>query len=113
MYDDFHAGDGHASGVRVLRDPEWKRAVGERLVRARTVLGKSQAQLARGLGISAQRLANYEGGSRPFDIGLATVLAEKYGITLDYIYRGQIHGLPMDIAERIEPLRTPENFLRN
>ncbi len=101
------------SCVRMLRDPEWRRSVGERLVRARVVLGKSQAALARGLGITPQRLANYEKGVRPFDIELATELANKYGITLDYIYRGQVGGLPFDLAERIDPIRVPPGSSRN
>ncbi len=99
--------------MKVLRDPEWMQAVGERLIKARLALGKSQAAMARSIGISAQRLSNYETGFRPLDTEVAVAIADKYGVTLDYVYRGDVGTLPVKLAEKIAPIELPPGALRN
>ena len=99
--------------MKVVKDRSWQIAVSERIVQGRTALGRSQANVAKALGISAQRLSNYENGSRPLDIGLAIILCERFGLTLDYLYRGKVYGLPSELADKIGVIRIPEGALRN
>lgn len=94
--------------------PPWQMRAANRLVLARIALGKSQAALARGMLISPQRWNNYERGIRPIDIEFAARLCERYGLTMDYLYRGVMAGLPYDLAQRIEPLTVqPPNTRKN
>lgn len=106
-------GQAKAAAMKMVRDPAWKKAVGARLVEGRDALGRSQANVAKALKISPQRLSNYETGSRPLDIELAVKLCDRFGLTLDYLYRGQIYGLPRELADRIGSMRVPEGTLRN
>ncbi len=95
--------------MKIARDPAWQVEVGQRLILARNALGINQARLAAALKISAQRLSNYERGDRPLDLELAMELSRRYGVTMDYIYRGDPRGLPLEIFQRIDPLSMPPN----
>lgn len=106
-------GQAKATAMKMPRDPAWKKAVGARIVEGREALGRTQANVAKALGISPQRLSNYETGSRPLDIELASKLCDNFGLTLDYLYRGQLYGLPRELADRIGSLRVPDGTLRN
>jgi transcriptional regulator with XRE-family HTH domain len=64
-----------------------------------------QAEMARFLQITPQRMNNYEVGLRPFDVELATRMADRWRLTLDWFYRGDDTGLPRNIAERIAERR--------
>ena len=77
------------------------RDVGNRIDMLCRVRSLNQADLARVLGISAQRLNNYVRGARPFPIDLAIALCAKYECTLDFLYRGAIGGLPFWMNQRI------------
>lgn len=99
--------------VKTSRDPQWQQEVGQRLVISRAALGVRAVQLANYLHISAQRLSNYERGSRPLDLDVAVRLCNRYGLTLDWIYRGQIAGLPTMLADRIEAVMVPSDARRH
>lgn len=99
--------------MKVSRDPVWQAEVGRRIILARNALGLKAIQLARSLNISAQRLSNYERGDRPFDLELAMELSRKHGITMDYIYRGELRGLPLEIFQRLDPLSVPPETRRH
>lgn len=90
--------------MKVARDPSWQKEVGQRLILARDAIGFTQVRLATALKISAQRLSNYERGDRPFDLELAMEISRRFGITMDYIYRGDPRGLPLEIFQRIDPM---------
>lgn len=83
--------------------------VGDRLRISRVALGKSQAELARAVGITPQRWNNYEMGRRPLDIDIAMAICGRTLLTLDWLYRGEMGALPFDIAQRIQPHWRPEN----
>src|SRR5258706_3691859 len=75
--------------------------IGRRLARAREALGLSQVDFCRAAGIAANTYNQYEKGvSRPeLDKGLA--ICRAHGLTLDYIYRGDVSGLPIRIAGKL------------
>jgi transcriptional regulator with XRE-family HTH domain len=99
--------------MKIKRDPAWQLEVGQRLVLARDALRLKAVDLATNLKISQQRLSNYERGERPFDLELAMELSRRYGITMDYIYRGDPRGLPLEIYQRIEPLSVPADTAKH
>lgn len=88
-------------GMKLEKDPAWRRMTGDRLRMSRIALGKTQAELARVLLISPQRWNNYERGARPIDIEFAVRLCERFGLTLDWLYRGVMSGLPFELAQRL------------
>lgn len=90
--------------MKVVKNTRWQRMVGSRLQTTRIALGKTQADLARVLLISPQRWNNYERGARPIDIEFAIRLCERFGVTLDWLYRGIVAGLPFELAQRVEEL---------
>lgn len=80
---------------------------GRRLAATRRALGfDSQIDFAAAAGMSPQALNNYEKGrSRPA-LDVALVLCDRFGLTLDWIYRGDPGGLPHRIATIVT--RAPE-----
>lgn len=89
--------------MHVEKSEVWRRVVGARLGAFREARKKSQAEFARLMDISPQRWNNYETGRRPVEISFAIELC-RYGLTLDYLYRGEMAGLPMDLATILKPL---------
>jgi transcriptional regulator with XRE-family HTH domain len=77
-------------------DPPEK--IGERLHNLRTALDMNQARVAESLGITQSAWSQYESGTRKITIEVAGVLAVRFGVTFDWIYRGDPSGLPMGLA---------------
>lgn len=99
--------------MKIEKNGRWQRMVGSRLQMTRIALGKTQAELARVLLISPQRWNNYERGARPIDIEFAIRLCERFSITLDWLYRGQMGGLPYELAQRLGSIGGEEPQLKN
>ena len=75
--------------------------VGIRLQVAREAIGISKTDMAKTLGISLQRYANWEYGLRLPSPQHIFLLKEKFGITSDYIWGGDTSGLPIFIAKKV------------
>jgi DNA-binding XRE family transcriptional regulator len=77
-------------------------AIGRRLLATRLALGfESQLEFATAAGVSPQALNNYERGrSRP-SLEIALSLCDRFGLTLDWIYRGDAGGLPHRLAQTL------------
>lgn len=88
--------------MKVKRDLEWQKQIGKRLEIGLKVLGRRQADVARFLGMSPQRLNNYVKGTRPLDMELAVQICDEYGLTLDYLYRGESRTLPFDLHNEVQ-----------
>lgn len=54
----------------------------------RLELGKTQDEMARLLGITRGRLANYETGARLPDTNMLNLISERAGVTVDFLLRG-------------------------
>lgn len=78
--------------------------VAKRLELFRKSLGKRQVDLAKELGWSQQKWGQWEKGRRTPNISDMIELAERYGVTLDYIYRGDMSRLPEWMARKIREL---------
>jgi transcriptional regulator with XRE-family HTH domain len=76
--------------------------VGARLKALRLALGFQQAKaFAVFLDINEQAWNHFETGRRPPVVRDGIRIAERTGVTLDRIYRGIEHALPMHLAEKI------------
>lgn len=76
-------------------------SIGKRLSQLRTALDVSQAELCREIKCSPTRWNNYELGDRRITLPIAMKLADEYGASLDWIYRGERGGLPLDLRSRL------------
>lgn len=76
-----------------------------RMQRLREAMGfQEQTAWARHLGIQVARWNNVE-GRMPVSIEVALILVNKYpGLTLDWIYRGSVAGLTVDMATKLGEL---------
>lgn len=79
--------------------------IAERLRITREASGLKQAAWCRLTGVSAPAWNNYEAGNRRISIDEALKVCAAVGVTLDWIYRGQAAGLPMNYATEIQRLR--------
>ena len=88
-------------------------AVGRRLRALRDALKLSQDKIAASIGMASRSAswAPYEKGRNLIPATNGLSLCRRYGITMDWLYRGLWHaGVPFDLAEkiRIEELRAEE-----
>lgn len=86
----------------ILTNPASPEEVAKRLRLLRRALGQTQAFLAGLLGCAPQAWANYEAGDRRISVDLALKLCVLTGVSLDWIYRGNMAMLPTELAEKIQ-----------
>jgi transcriptional regulator with XRE-family HTH domain len=79
-------------------------AIAERLRLTRQALGLKQAAIARLTGISTQAWNNYETAKYRISVDQALMVCRTIGVSLDWIYRGDMNGLPLRIATQIQQL---------
>ena len=77
------------------------KSIAKRLLSLREVVAPSAADLCRRTGLAPNRWSQYESGERRITLDAANTLCDKYGVTLDWIYRGDESGLPGRLIERI------------
>lgn len=99
----------HADMARHSTDPSSVEAIGNRLALTRQALGYTQATMAKLMGstTAGQAFANYESGLRKIAVTHAIKLCQTCGLTLEWIYLGQMHNLPPDLRIRIQDLLPP------
>lgn len=87
-------------------------ATGVRLRAVRDALGLSREDLAKFVGnVGWEAIRDWELGASPPGIRQMLVLAERFDIGLDYIYRGKIHVLPDNL--RADILKNERDILEN
>lgn len=82
------------------------KAIGERLVMLRQVLGLAQYELADRAKIAPNTYNQYENGTRRPSIENAIALCEAFDLTLDWIYRGDPSGLRYQLADALKALKS-------
>lgn len=72
-----------------------------RLLWHRNLLGLNQAEYAAKAGLKRAAIGNYESGD--FQIGLAAARALRgtYGLSLDFLYEGDVDALPMTLRKAL------------
>ena len=83
--------------------------VGERLKMFRKTLGVRQVDLAKEFSWSPQKWGQWENGVRNPNVSDMIKLAERYGVTLDYIYRGDMSRLPEWMDKKIREIAASES----
>lgn len=69
----------------------------------------SQTAFARSAGLSQGAYTNYENALRVPSIAHAAKLCDRYGVTLDWIYRGRVHNsMTFDLIDAIRDLSKAE-----
>ena len=72
--------------------------IATRLRHTREALGVNQREFAMRAHLSQNRYNQYESGSRPLTIDAAHKICDEYGVTLDWLYRGDRSRLPHHLA---------------
>ena len=88
--------NGESSGE--LFKKEQRDAIGNRLRITREVLEMSHGEVAEELSIPMDRLNSWEDGNKVPCIEVMTRFATRYGVSLDWIFRGDPSSLPHRIA---------------
>lgn len=73
--------------------------IGERLEKLRDAVDMNTTKIAETLDITHSAWSQYENGTRRISLEVAGKLVERFGVTLDWIYRGDPSGLPMRLAQ--------------
>ncbi len=77
--------------------------IGERLLRLRNALGlPTDAAFAARIEVSPQKLSNYMRGRARPDLSTGLNICKRTGVTLDWIYRGDISGLSVQMAQKLD-----------
>lgn len=76
--------------------------VARRLALTREVLGLTEKEFAERAGVLLGRYHRWESGSIPISLSSAMALCAAHGLTLDWLYRGKILGLPLWLAVEVE-----------
>jgi DNA-binding XRE family transcriptional regulator len=94
----------HASAVEsplgVTSNADMEQSVkvlARRLKLTREALELSAAEVCKRIDCAPNRWSQYEGGQRPITIAVAIAMCEEFGLSLDWIYRGDPQRLPHDL----------------
>ena len=85
--------------LKPLTPAEHKEHVADNLRRIVAVIGGSQTAIATRLGVSKSRLGNWLRGDNYPDPYAMWLLCLHYGVTMEWIYRGETFGLPSVLAD--------------
>lgn len=77
------------------------KVLAKRLVMTREALGVTAAQICRAIDCKPNRWSQYETGERPITLAISIRFCEAYGLTLDWIYRGDPSGLPVRLHQKL------------
>jgi transcriptional regulator with XRE-family HTH domain len=76
-------------------------SIGERLRITRLSLGVTQRAFAYPLGMTRENQTMYESGAREPPWEKAVAMTDAWGLTLDWIYKGDLSGLSPGLVEKI------------
>ena len=94
-------------------DLESLEAIAERLELTRLALNfVSQAELASAARMSRQRWNKFVTARDRISVDAALQLCRQYGLSLDWIYRGDLNTLPSQFAKQIEAVKAAQKGAR-
>lgn len=76
--------------------------VAARLRMTREAFGLEQGEFADQAGITRNAYNQYEQAQRIPRLDIAIKICGTYGVTLDWIFRGELAGLPFNIAKSLQ-----------
>lgn len=88
--------------------------IAKRLRLLREALDNTQASMASLAGVTPAAWGNYESGLRRIRVDEALRLCSALGVTLDWVYRGNMSQLPIELGEKLQlELRARQRRVRN
>lgn len=75
--------------------------VGPRITALRDALGLSKAQFADSIELNRSTQTKVEAGKEGLDISKAISISTVYGVGLDFIYRGELSDLPLELRQKV------------
>lgn len=75
--------------------------VGPRITALRETLGLSKAEFADSISLDRSSLTKIEKGVAGLDIATGETVATIYGFGLDFIYRGDLSDVPLELRPRL------------
>ena len=88
--------------TRLGKNPKNIDPVARRLALTREIFGLTEKEFADRAGVLLGRYHRWESGSIPISLSSAMALCAAHGLTLDWLYRGKLLGLPLWLAVEIE-----------
>lgn len=76
-------------------------AVGERLTALREHHAKTRADFAASVGIDPTSYGRIEKGLKPLKAEMAYKIAERWGVSMDFLYRGRLTEVPPKLADAL------------
>ena len=78
-------------------------AMAKRLIQTRRALGyDTQRGLTDEIGILSHQYNRFETGDRRVSLGIALLIYDRFGVSLDWIYCGDPAGLPASLYRKIK-----------
>lgn len=81
-------------------------AIGQRMLLTREALRLQQNEFAQIAGMLPNHLSEVEAGNKGIGIDKVRALKDAFGITLDWVYDGDMDGLPLKLANTIRALQS-------
>lgn len=75
--------------------------IGERLRAIRESEQMQSGEFALSVGIDPSSYSKIEQGKKALKMEMGYQVAERYGVTMDFIYRGRLNDLPQKLAEHL------------
>lgn len=97
--------DGSVPKRRMKSEGRSNEAIAERLEIIRAVKGLSQKDFVTPAGVNESTYSQYKKGIQAPDLEQANKLCDTWGLTLDWIYRGDNSGLDRDLRDAIKVIR--------
>lgn len=69
-----------------------------RLVAVRQALGLKRSEIADAIGLDRSSYTKIESGTKALSADIAYSLSERYGVSMDYLFRGRLTDLPEALA---------------
>lgn len=79
--------------------------VGRRLALTRRAFGFTQGEFADPAGMSQPQYSQFEVGKRLLTLPYALQLCDQYGLSLDWLYRGDPSALAFSLVQKLRELR--------
>ena len=80
--------------------------VSERLELVRAALGLQKGDFSQSMGLDPSSYSKILKLEKPLKADHAAMLAERWGVTMDYIYRGRLTDLPESLASKLRANQT-------
>ena len=82
-----------------------RRSIALRLLQTRTVLNVGQTDFATKAGLAQNTYNQFERGKRRLSLEAAHALCDEYRLTLDWLFRGDLNGIPHALAKALRRIQ--------